>query len=93
MLKQLSFLSIYDGLDATGQSCCGSYGNFTYLFGTELKLKPQRNDLFLKTASDSSLGPTLEPEEVVNKLMKGILTDQKMIFIPSSLSFLTMLER
>uniref|UniRef100_K9IHW5 Estradiol 17-beta-dehydrogenase 11 n=1 Tax=Desmodus rotundus TaxID=9430 RepID=K9IHW5_DESRO len=50
------------------------------------------NTGFIKNPS-TALGPTLEPEEVVNKLMKGILTDQKMIFIPSSLSFLTMLER
>ncbi|XP_030879585.1 estradiol 17-beta-dehydrogenase 11 isoform X2 [Leptonychotes weddellii] len=39
------------------------------------------------------LGPTLEPEEVVNKLMNGILTEQKMIFIPSSVSFLTVVEK
>ncbi|XP_057586092.1 estradiol 17-beta-dehydrogenase 11 isoform X2 [Hippopotamus amphibius kiboko] len=39
------------------------------------------------------LGPTLEPEEVVNKLIDGILTEQKMIFIPSSISFLTVAER
>uniref|UniRef100_A0A2K6UXU5 Estradiol 17-beta-dehydrogenase 11 n=1 Tax=Saimiri boliviensis boliviensis TaxID=39432 RepID=A0A2K6UXU5_SAIBB len=39
------------------------------------------------------LGPTLEPEEVVNKLMNGILTEQKMIFVPSSIAFLTILER
>lgn len=93
MLQQLSFLSVCDRLDATGQLRCGSYGNLTYLFSTKLKLKPQWNDLFLKTTSDFSLGPTLEPEEVVNKLMKGILTEQKMIFVPSSISFLTVLER
>nr|XP_024647940.1 estradiol 17-beta-dehydrogenase 11 isoform X2 [Macaca nemestrina] len=39
------------------------------------------------------LGPALEPEEVVNRLMNGILTEQKMIFIPSSIAFLTILER
>ncbi|XP_050646452.1 estradiol 17-beta-dehydrogenase 11 isoform X2 [Macaca thibetana thibetana] len=39
------------------------------------------------------LGPALEPEEVVNRLMNGILTEQKMIFIPSSVAFLTILER
>jgi hypothetical protein len=44
-------------------------------------------------ASDFSLGPSLEPEEVVSKLMKGILTEQKMIFVPSSIHFLMMLER
>ncbi|XP_039701587.1 estradiol 17-beta-dehydrogenase 11 isoform X2 [Pteropus medius] len=39
------------------------------------------------------LGPPLEPEEVVDKLMNGILTDQKMIFVPYSIKILTMLER
>ncbi|XP_069341627.1 estradiol 17-beta-dehydrogenase 11 [Eulemur rufifrons] len=41
----------------------------------------------------TSLGPTLEPEQVVNSLMHGILTEQKMIFVPSSLRFLLALER
>lgn len=50
------------------------------------------NTGFIKNPS-TALGSTLEPEEVVNKLMKGILTDQKMIFIPSSIGFLTVLER
>ncbi|XP_057586091.1 estradiol 17-beta-dehydrogenase 11 isoform X1 [Hippopotamus amphibius kiboko] len=50
------------------------------------------NTGFIKNPS-SSLGPTLEPEEVVNKLIDGILTEQKMIFIPSSISFLTVAER
>ena len=40
-----------------------------------------------------SLGPTLEPEEVVNKLIDGILTEQKMIFVPSSLNFLSLMEK
>ncbi|XP_006760124.1 PREDICTED: estradiol 17-beta-dehydrogenase 11 [Myotis davidii] len=44
-------------------------------------------------ASDFSLGPTLEPEEVVSKLMKGVLTNQKMIFVPSSISAMTVVER
>ncbi|XP_025778163.1 estradiol 17-beta-dehydrogenase 11 isoform X2 [Puma concolor] len=50
------------------------------------------NTGFIKNAS-TSLGPILEPEEVVDKLMDGILTEQKMIFIPSSISLLTVLER
>ncbi|XP_054447740.1 estradiol 17-beta-dehydrogenase 11 [Pteronotus mesoamericanus] len=50
------------------------------------------NTGFIKNPS-TALGRTLEPEEVVNKLMKGILTDQKMIFIPSAISFLTVAER
>ncbi|KAI2535098.1 HSD17B11 isoform 3 [Pan troglodytes] len=50
------------------------------------------NTGFIKNPS-TSLGPTLEPEEVVNRLMHGILTEQKMIFIPSSIAFLTTLER
>ncbi|EHB12360.1 Estradiol 17-beta-dehydrogenase 11 [Heterocephalus glaber] len=50
------------------------------------------NTGFIKNPS-TNLGPTLEPEEVVNKLMNGILTDQKMIFVPSTISFLTVLER
>lgn len=41
----------------------------------------------------TSLGPTLEPEQVVDKLMNGILTEQKMIFVPSSIKLLTLLER
>uniref|UniRef100_A0A2K5ZLE9 Estradiol 17-beta-dehydrogenase 11 n=1 Tax=Mandrillus leucophaeus TaxID=9568 RepID=A0A2K5ZLE9_MANLE len=50
------------------------------------------NTGFIKNPS-TSLGPALEPEEVVNRLMNGILTEQKMIFIPSSIAFLTILER
>ncbi|KAK2491981.1 hypothetical protein MC885_015135 [Smutsia gigantea] len=46
-----------------------------------------------RTASDFSLGPTLEPEDVVNRLMNGILTEQKMIFVPLVISFFTVLER
>ncbi|KAI5226081.1 estradiol 17-beta-dehydrogenase 11 [Manis pentadactyla] len=41
----------------------------------------------------TSLGPTLEPEEVVNRLMNGILTEQKMIFVPPVISLLTVMER
>ncbi|XP_004391597.1 PREDICTED: estradiol 17-beta-dehydrogenase 11 [Odobenus rosmarus divergens] len=50
------------------------------------------NTGFIKNPN-TALGPTLEPEEVVDKLMKGILTEQKMIFIPSSISFLTVVEK
>ncbi|XP_027709189.1 estradiol 17-beta-dehydrogenase 11 [Vombatus ursinus] len=50
------------------------------------------NTGFIKNPSIRFL-PTLEPEEVVDKLMKGILTEQKMIFVPSSLSFVSVLER
>ncbi|XP_005401394.1 PREDICTED: estradiol 17-beta-dehydrogenase 11 [Chinchilla lanigera] len=50
------------------------------------------NTGFIKNPS-TNLGPTLEPEEVVNKLMNGILTDQKMIFVPSNIRFLTVVER
>ncbi|XP_020042446.1 estradiol 17-beta-dehydrogenase 11 [Castor canadensis] len=50
------------------------------------------NTGFIRNPS-TSLGPSLEPEEVVSKLMKGILTEQKMIFVPSSIHFLMMLER
>ncbi|XP_016068602.1 PREDICTED: estradiol 17-beta-dehydrogenase 11 [Miniopterus natalensis] len=50
------------------------------------------NTGFIKNPS-TGLGPTLEPEEVVSKLMKGILTEQKMIFVPSSISFFTVVER
>lgn len=50
------------------------------------------NTGFIKNPS-TSMGPTLEPEEVVSKLMHGILTEQKMIFVPSSLSVLTTVER
>lgn len=50
------------------------------------------NTGFIKNPS-TNLGPTLEPEEVVQHLMRGILTEQKMIFVPSSIAFLTVLER
>ncbi|XP_012502670.1 PREDICTED: estradiol 17-beta-dehydrogenase 11 [Propithecus coquereli] len=50
------------------------------------------NTGFIKNPS-TSLGPTLEPEQVVNSLMDGILTEQKMIFVPSFASFLMVLER
>uniref|UniRef100_A0A8C2RCS0 17beta-estradiol 17-dehydrogenase n=1 Tax=Capra hircus TaxID=9925 RepID=A0A8C2RCS0_CAPHI len=50
------------------------------------------NTGFIKNPS-TSLGPTLEPEEVVNKLIDGILTEQKMIFVPSSLNFLSLMEK
>ncbi|XP_068949784.1 estradiol 17-beta-dehydrogenase 11 [Petaurus breviceps papuanus] len=50
------------------------------------------NTGFIKNPSTRFL-PTLEPEEVVNRLMKGILTEQSLIFVPSSLSFLIVLER
>ena len=50
------------------------------------------NTGFIKNPS-TSLGPVLEPEEVVDKLMNGILTEQKMIFVPYSISILTVLER
>ncbi|KAM8800942.1 estradiol 17-beta-dehydrogenase 11 [Rhynchonycteris naso] len=50
------------------------------------------NTGFIKNPS-TKLGPTLEPEEVVSELMKGILTDRKMIFVPSSIKLLTALER
>lgn len=50
------------------------------------------NTGFIKNPS-TALGPTLEPEEVVDKLMNGILTEQKMIFIPSSISFLIVVEK
>lgn len=50
------------------------------------------NTGFIKNPS-TNLGPTLEPEEVVEHLMHGILTNQKMIFIPGSIAVLTVLER
>ncbi|KAM6161051.1 estradiol 17-beta-dehydrogenase 11 [Erethizon dorsatum] len=50
------------------------------------------NTGFIKNPS-TDLGPTLEPEEVVNKLMNGILTNQKMIFVPSTVYLLTVFER
>lgn len=50
------------------------------------------NTGFIKNPS-TNLGPTLEPEEVVEHLMYGILTEQKMIFVPRSLAFFTVLER
>lgn len=49
------------------------------------------NTGFIKNLS-SSLRPYLEPEEVVDKLMNGILTEQKMIFVPSPLSKLLVVK-
>lgn len=40
-----------------------------------------------------SLGPTLEPEDVVEDLMYGILTEKKMIFVPSCIKFLVVFEK
>lgn len=50
------------------------------------------NTGFIKNPS-TSLGPTLEPEEVVEHLMYGILTEKKMIFVPGAIALLTVLER
>lgn len=50
------------------------------------------NTGFIKNPS-TSLGPTLEPEEVVHQLMNGILTEKKMIFVPRSIHLLTVVER
>lgn len=50
------------------------------------------NTGFIKNPS-TSLGPTLEPEEVVNELMHGILTEKRMVLVPSSLNFLFALDR
>lgn len=50
------------------------------------------NTGFIKNPS-TSLGPTLEPEEVVKHLMYGILTEKKMIFVPGAIALLTVLER
>ncbi|XP_021066666.1 estradiol 17-beta-dehydrogenase 11 [Mus pahari] len=50
------------------------------------------NTGFIKNP-ETNLGPTLEPEEVVEYLMHGILTEKKMIFVPSSIAFLVVLER
>uniref|UniRef100_A0A6I8N788 Estradiol 17-beta-dehydrogenase 11 n=1 Tax=Ornithorhynchus anatinus TaxID=9258 RepID=A0A6I8N788_ORNAN len=49
------------------------------------------NTGFIKNPS-TRIGPTLEPEQVVEQLMKGILTNQKMIFVPSYISCLMILE-
>jgi len=38
------------------------------------------------------LGKILETEEVVEALMEGILTNQKMIFVPSQLSIALLSE-
>ncbi|XP_003414237.1 estradiol 17-beta-dehydrogenase 11 [Loxodonta africana] len=50
------------------------------------------NTGFIKNPS-TSLGPTLEPEEVVSKLMNGILTEQKTVFVPSSICILLVMEK
>ncbi|XP_003469425.1 estradiol 17-beta-dehydrogenase 11 [Cavia porcellus] len=50
------------------------------------------NTGFIKNPT-TNLGSILEPEKVVDKLMNGILTEQKMIFVPSIIHFLTLMER
>lgn len=50
------------------------------------------NTGFIKNPS-TNLGPTLEPEEVVESLMYGILTEKKMIFVPGSIKFLMVFEK
>lgn len=39
------------------------------------------------------LGRILEVDEVVKELMEGILTNKKMVFVPSNQSFALLLER
>ncbi|XP_077654145.1 estradiol 17-beta-dehydrogenase 11-like [Urocitellus parryii] len=50
------------------------------------------NTGFIKNPT-SNLEPTLEPEKVVEKLMNGILTEKRMVLVPSSLNFLLILEK
>lgn len=50
------------------------------------------NTGFIKNPS-TNLGPTLEPEEVVNALMNGILTEKRMVWVPYSLNFLLFLDK
>ncbi|XP_033016522.1 estradiol 17-beta-dehydrogenase 11-like [Lacerta agilis] len=50
------------------------------------------NSDFVKNPS-SRLMPPLEPEEVANQAMKGILTNESMIFIPRFLKVSVMLDR
>ncbi|XP_013812865.2 estradiol 17-beta-dehydrogenase 11 [Apteryx mantelli] len=50
------------------------------------------NTGFVKNPS-TRLGNVLEIEEVVNKLMEGILTNQKMIFVPSNLRIALFFEK
>uniref|UniRef100_A0A8D2D1P3 Estradiol 17-beta-dehydrogenase 11 n=1 Tax=Sciurus vulgaris TaxID=55149 RepID=A0A8D2D1P3_SCIVU len=50
------------------------------------------NTGFIKNPS-TNLGPTLEPEEVVNELMNGILTEKRMVLVPSLLKILYVFDR
>ncbi|KAM8970577.1 17-beta-hydroxysteroid dehydrogenase 13 [Sarcophilus harrisii] len=50
------------------------------------------NTGFTKNPS-TRLWPILETDDVVRKLMDGILTDKKMIFVPSYLNFCLVLEK
>ncbi|KAM7340707.1 hypothetical protein ACRRTK_001322 [Alexandromys fortis] len=50
------------------------------------------NTGFIKNPN-TNLGTTLEPEEVVENLMYGILTEKKMIFVPSSIKLLMAFEK
>ncbi|XP_020661053.3 estradiol 17-beta-dehydrogenase 11 [Pogona vitticeps] len=50
------------------------------------------NTDFVKNPS-SRLMPPMEPEEVAKHVIKGVLTNKKMIFIPPLLKFIIMLDR
>ncbi|XP_066488350.1 estradiol 17-beta-dehydrogenase 11-like [Tiliqua scincoides] len=45
------------------------------------------------TGSSARLMPPLEPEEVAKRVMKGILTNETMIFVPTFLKITAMLDR
>ncbi|XP_044284853.1 estradiol 17-beta-dehydrogenase 11-like [Varanus komodoensis] len=50
------------------------------------------NTNFVKNTS-SRLMPTMEPEEVAKQVMKGVLTNKRMIFIPPFLKVTVMLDK
>ncbi|XP_003221338.1 estradiol 17-beta-dehydrogenase 11 [Anolis carolinensis] len=50
------------------------------------------NSDFVKNPS-SRLMPPMEPEDVAKQVMKGVLTNERMIFIPPFLKFTLMLDR
>jgi len=50
-------------------------------------------DFIYMLSFDFRLGKILEVDEVVKALMEGILTNQKMVFVPSNQRFALLLER
>nr|XP_026235413.1 estradiol 17-beta-dehydrogenase 11 [Urocitellus parryii] len=80
------------GIEETAAEC-RKLGAQAYSFVVDCSNREDVYNSANKSASDFRLGPILEPEEVVDKLMNGILTEKRMVLVPSSLNFLLILEK